>query len=128
MENQQRVCPHSKSSNNQSLARYEESFHVVSPWGKMPEQEAKDTTSCEDSDHSPRLVTDMYEMKRATEVTKEKLSPSSQQKNPIVRFGYDEYMGHHYAFLMKVATDQEPETYKVAAQDHLDCLKTILGI
>ena len=114
------------SSSNQSLARHEETSDVVSPWcytrrkkkkGKMPEQEAKDTTSCEDSDHSPRSVDSKYEMKKATEVTKAKLRQSNRQKNPIVRFGYNEYMAHHYAFMMKVAADQEPETYKEAAQD-----------
>ena len=56
-------------------------------------------------------------MKKAPEVTKGKLRQSNRQKNPIVRFGYNEYMAHHYAFMMKVVADQESETYKEAAQD-----------
>ena len=98
------------SSSNHSLARQEETSNVVSHWcytRKMPEQEAKDTTCCEDSNHSPRSVNSKYEMKKVTEVTKEKIRQSNRQKNPIVRFGYNECMAHHYVILMKVAADQE---------------------
>ena len=45
-----------------------------------------------------------------------KLSQSNKQKNPIVKFGYNKYMPHHYAFMMNVKIDQEPETYKEVAQ------------
>ena len=83
----------------------------------LPEQEAKDTTSGEDSDHSPQSVDSKYEMRKAPGVTNGKFRQSNRQKNPIVRFGYNEYMAHHYAFMMKVAANQEPETYKEAAQD-----------
>ena len=58
-------------------------------------------------------------MKKALEVTKGKLCQSNRQKNPVVRFGYNEYMAHHYAFMMKVTIDPEPETYKEASQDPL---------
>ena len=92
-------------------------IHRKKKKGKMPEQEAKDTTSGQDLDHSPRSVDSKYEMKKSPRVTKGKLRQSNRQKNPIVRFGYNEYMAHHYAFLMKFAADQEPETYKEAAHD-----------
>ena len=88
----------------------------ITPSVEMLEQEAKDTTSGEDSDQSPQSVNSKYEIKKAPEVTKGKLHQSNRQKNPIVRFGYSEYMAHHYAFMM-VTTDQEPETYKEASQD-----------
>ena len=38
-------------------------------------------------------------------------------KNPVVRYGYSEYMVHHYTYIMKVAEDCEPETYSEAAKD-----------
>ena len=74
-------------SSNQSLALHEETSDVVSPWcytrrknkqGKMLEQEAKDMTSGENSDHSPQSVDSKYEMKKATEVTKAKLCQSKE--------------------------------------------------
>ena len=54
----------------------------------------------------PDRVDSKYEMKKVPEVTKGKLRQSKLQKNPIVRFGYNEYMAHHYAFMMKVVVDQ----------------------
>ena len=38
-------------------------------------------------------------------------------KNPVVRYDYNEYMANHYAYMMKVVEDKEPETYTEAAQD-----------
>ena len=43
------------------------------------------------------------------------MSLQSRQKNLIGRFGYNEYMGHHYAFMMKVMADQESKSYKEVA-------------
>ena len=47
----------------------------------------------------------------------ERLCRSSCQKNPVVRFGYNEYMEHHYAYMTCVAEVCEPETYVEAAKE-----------
>ena len=46
--------------------------------------------------------------KKALESANEKLRRSTREKNPVSRFGYDEYMAYHYAFMTKVATVLEP--------------------
>jgi hypothetical protein len=35
----------------------------------------------------------------------------------VVRFGYNEYMAHHYAYMARVAEVREPESYEEAAED-----------
>ena len=35
----------------------------------------------------------------------------------VVRFGYNEYMAHHYAYMTRVAEVREPESYAEAAKD-----------
>ena len=56
-------------------------------------------------------------MKKALEGASQKLRRSSRMKNPVVRYGYNEYMAHHYAYMMKISEDREPETYAEAAED-----------
>ena len=34
-----------------------------------------------------------------------------------MRFVYNEYMAHHYAYMMRVAEVREPESYAEAAKD-----------
>ena len=46
-----------------------------------------------------------------------KLRRSTCQKNPVVRFGYKEYMVHHYAYMIRVAKVRELESYAEAAKD-----------
>ena len=46
-----------------------------------------------------------------------KLRRSTRQKNPLKRYGYNEYMTHHYAYMTKVAEVREPESYAEAAKD-----------
>jgi hypothetical protein len=38
-------------------------------------------------------------------------------KKPVERFGYNEYMTHHYAYMTHVAEVREPESYVEAAGD-----------
>ena len=45
------------------------------------------------------------------------LRRSSRQKNPVKRYGNNEYMAYHYAYMTKVAEMQEPESYAEAAKD-----------
>ena len=49
-------------------------------------------------------------VKKALTSANEKLHRSSRAKNPVTRYAYNEYMAHHYAFMMKVAAEQEPES------------------
>ena len=47
----------------------------------------------------------------------EKLWRSSREKNPVTRFGYNKYMAHHFAFIMKVAAEREPKDFSEEARD-----------
>ena len=55
--------------------------------------------------------------KKASTLANEKLRRSTRQKNLVVRFGYNEYMAHHYAYMMCVVEVREPESYVEAAKD-----------
>ena len=78
-----------------------------------------------DSDNLVRLTDDEHGdpatqtpgVQKALEGASHKLRRSSRMKNIVVRYGYNEYMAHHYAYMMKVAWDQELEIYTEAAQD-----------
>ena len=48
---------------------------------------------------------------------KEGLRCLTREKNPITRFYYNEYMAHHYAFMMKVVVEQEPKKFTKAARE-----------
>ena len=50
----------------------------------------------------------------------EKLRRSTRHKNPISRFGYNDYMAYHYAFMMKVAADREPKSFVEPAKNLRD--------
>ena len=49
--------------------------------------------------------------KRALKLVNEKAYRSTLHKHPVLRYGYNEYMVHHYAYMMKVAKMREPESY-----------------
>ena len=93
---------------------------------KMKEYDS-DNSSTNESDlgMSPRSLDSEFGVpimrtpgvKKALASTNEKLRRSSRQKNTITRFGYNEYMAHHYAFMMKVASEQEPESFPEAARN-----------
>ena len=42
---------------------------------------------------------------------------STWEKNVVCRFGYNDYMAYHYAFMMKVAIVREPENFFEAIKD-----------
>ena len=56
--------------------------------------------------------------KKSLTTENEKLSRSNRENNPISRFGYNDYMANHFAFMMKVATAREPESFAEAARIH----------
>ena len=65
------------------------------------------------SDDGPSKVrTDLA--KRAIKTTNEKLRQSTHQKTPVICYGYNEYMVHHYAYMMKVASIRELESFAEA--------------
>ena len=55
-------------------------------------------------------------VKKALTSANEKLRHSTREKNPVSRFGYNDYMAYHYAFMMKVAIDSELESFAQAAK------------
>ena len=55
--------------------------------------------------------------KKALISANEKLRRSTCEKNPVCRFGYNDYMAYEYAFMMKVATVRESETFSEVAKD-----------
>ena len=55
--------------------------------------------------------------KKASTSANEQLRRSTHQKNPIVRFRYNEYMVNHYAYMTRVAEVHEPESYAKAVKD-----------
>ena len=48
--------------------------------------------------------------KRALKTANERLRRSTHQKNPVIRYGYNEYMEHHYAYMENVAEIRELES------------------
>jgi hypothetical protein len=47
----------------------------------------------------------------------ERLRRSTRTKKPVERFGYNEYMAHHYAYMTRVVEVREPESYAEAAEN-----------
>ena len=41
----------------------------------------------------------------------------ANEKLLVSRFGYNDYMTYHYAFMMKVVVDREPESFSEAAKN-----------
>ena len=54
---------------------------------------------------------------KASTSVNERLLRSTRQKNPVVRFRYNEYMTHHYACMIRVVEVRESESYAEAAKD-----------
>ena len=55
--------------------------------------------------------------KKASTSANEQLRRSTRQKNLVMRFRYNEYMVHHYAYMTRVVDMREPESYVEAAKD-----------
>ena len=50
-------------------------------------------------------------VQKALTSANEKLRRSTQEKNPVSRFGYNDAMAYYYAFMMKVTIDREVESF-----------------
>ena len=55
--------------------------------------------------------------KKALKMANEVLRQSSHQKNPVIRYGYNEYIVHHFAYMRKVAEIRNLESYAKEAYD-----------
>ena len=64
---------------------------------------------------SPRKRSKSVE--KATKSTNLEFLRFTRQKNHVKRYGYNQYMVHHYAYMVKVATMPEPESYVEATKD-----------
>jgi hypothetical protein len=51
-------------------------------------------------------------VEKASTSRNERLCRSTRTRNPVVRFGSNEHMAHHYAYMARVAEVCEPESYK----------------
>jgi hypothetical protein len=56
-------------------------------------------------------------VEKASTSRNERLCRSTRTRNPVIRFGYNEYMAHHYSYMARVAEVREPESYEEAAED-----------
>ena len=68
------------------------------------------------SDEGPSRAKSASAKKASTSANKQ-LHRSTRQKNLVVRFEYNEFMGHHYAYMTCVVEVHEPESYVEAAKD-----------
>ena len=55
--------------------------------------------------------------KGAIKSAEQKLCRSTHQKNPMMRFGYNECMVHHYAYMTRVVEVRDPESYTEAVKN-----------
>ena len=79
------------------------------------ESDRRESDSKGTGDGSSKVKTASTE--KALTSANERLRQSTRQKNPVVRFGYNEYMAHHYAYMTGVAEAREPESYAEATKD-----------
>ena len=92
-------------------------FEIGQWQGKMPEYEV-DHPDDSDSDASARSLDSEFGVpimrtpvvKKGLTSANEELRRSSRANNPVTRYAYNEYMAHHYGFMMKVTAKQELET------------------
>ena len=55
--------------------------------------------------------------KMAFKSAEQKLCRSTRKKNPVMQFGYNDYMTHHYAYMTRATEVCEPESYVEVAKD-----------
>ena len=98
------------------LTRKEKGKKIVSNSGTdRNESDRRESDSEGTGDGSSKMKSASTE--KASTSANERLRRSTRQKNRVVRFGYNEYMAHHYAYMTRVAEVREPESYAEAAKD-----------
>ena len=98
------------------LTRKEKGKQKVSDSGTDRNVSDRHESDSEGADDGSSKVKSVSTEKASTSAN-ERLRRSTRQKNPVVRFGYNEYMAHHYAYMTPVAEVREPESYVEAAKD-----------
>ena len=75
---------------------------------KMSEYEDTNNTSTHSLDSESEGLdisnTQTARAQKALETANEKPHRSSREKNPVNRFGYNDYMAYHYAYMMKATS------------------------
>ena len=57
------------------------------------------------------LIMQMNGLKKVIATANEKIRRSTREKNSVSRFGEDEYMAYHYAFMMKMTIVRETKKF-----------------
>ena len=87
--------------------RKEKGKTKVSDYGTdRNESDRLESGSEENDDGSSRAKSVSAE--KASTSANEQLRRSIIQKNPVMRFGYNEYMAHHYAYMTRCHGDSGP--------------------
>ena len=98
------------------LTRKEKGKRKVSDYGTDRNESDRRESDSEGTGDGPSKPEPASTEKASTSAN-ERLCRSTCQKNPVVRFGYNEYMAHHYAYITPVAEVCEPESYAEAAKN-----------
>ena len=68
---------------------------------KTETSDQRESETATGKDVPPRVRSKSAE--RATKSASQKLCRSTLQKNPVMRFGNNKYIAHHYAYMTRVA-------------------------
>ena len=79
------------------------------------ESDRRESDSEDSGDRSSKAKSVSAE--KASTSANERLRRSTRQKNPVVRFEYNEHMAHHYAYMNHIAEVREPERYVETAKN-----------
>ena len=102
--------------NRRQLTRKEKGKKKVSDYGMDRNELDRRESDSDGSDDGPSRAKSALAKKASTSAN-EKLCRSTHQKNLVVRFKYNEYMAHHYAYMTCEAEVCEPESYAEATKD-----------
>ena len=96
--------------------RKEKGKKKVSDYGTDRNESDRLESDSEKSDDGPSRAKSASAEKASTSAN-EQLCRSTRRKNPVVRFGYNEYMAHHYAYMTRVVKVRDPESYAEVRKD-----------
>ena len=91
------------------LTRKEKGKKKMPEYGMDRDESERPKSDSDKSDDGPSRVKSTSAKKDSTSAN-EHLRRSTRQKNPVVRFGYNEYMVNHDAYMTRVAEVREPES------------------
>ena len=88
----------------------------MSEYGTERDESDRHESDSEKNEDEPS-ETKFVSTKKVSKSANEQSRQSTHQKTVVVCFGYNEYMGHHYAYMTRVAEVRELESYAEAAKD-----------